>query len=81
MKSFKKKRISTIILQPDDVALIVKANGDIRVYLPKLKDEENVPNNVLTLSLLAILLKDKENKEFKEFLDKQLVRYFKNEKE
>ena len=42
------------VLQPDDIAIIVKADGQPVLAVPKFGDHEDVPEHVLALTAMFI---------------------------
>lgn len=46
------------ILEPDDAALVIDANGKARLCLPDHKDEETVPQHILFLTAVMMKLGD-----------------------
>ena len=66
------KESSTFELDPDDVGVIMKADGEIQIILPKLEDNENMPVHVQFMAGIVMLLEAD-----KTFVDEVLKRFYK----
>jgi hypothetical protein len=59
----------TIELSEDEAALVVGKNREVQFYLPKLDEDENVPQHVMYLTALAVLTQN-DDEFVKSVLDK-----------
>jgi hypothetical protein len=55
-----------IELKDDDTVLIMDKDGECKIYIPDLNDEDNVPNNVFFMSSILLLINTDE--EFNDFV-------------
>ena len=61
------KKKTTIKLEKEDCALILRGDGSLEFTIPDMPPDESPPDKVIAITLLAILFK-KNDKEFEEFL-------------
>ena len=66
------KESSTFELNPDDVGVIMKADGEMHLILPKLEDNENLPVHVQFMAGIVMLMETD-----KTFVDEVLKRFYK----
>ena len=62
---------TVIELESNQVALIINEGWDMQIVLPKIGDEDPVPNHVLYATALSILTSEDE-----EFVTKIIERFF-----
>jgi hypothetical protein len=52
----KKEKDTIVKLKKDDAALVIRANGELEVLIPKGNDNEIVSDGVFTVAMLGVLL-------------------------
>lgn len=62
----------TIKLNPDDAALVMNKEGDIKAYIPNMDTEDTVPDNVFFISALLLLANTDE--EFNDYVTDKFIK-------